>query len=115
MLARPPRSQNTKPPPVVSKTTQRGHTKGGADCQMRNPKTAPSGLPYPQPENGWVHKCDVDDHLNRHLPIPTQVVSNEEYFPIPQTAQQKEVEFRLLHMAHQNAKRLALAPPRFLR
>ena len=56
---------------------------------MPNPKTAPSGVPYPEPEDGWVHKCDVDDYLDRHLPIPTQVVSNEEYCPIPQTRKQR--------------------------
>ena len=81
---------------------------------MRNPKTAISGLPYPELEDGWVHKCDVDDHLSRHLPIPTQVVSNEEYFPIPQTLQQREVEFRLGEMADANAKRLGVGRRRFL-
>src|ERR1700730_15540830 len=29
-------------------------------------------------------------------PVPTQVVSSEEYFPPPQTAQQKEFEARLI-------------------
>ncbi len=28
-------------------------------------------------------------------PIPTQIVSSEEYFPVPQTRQQREVEARL--------------------
>ena len=82
---------------------------------MPNPKTAPSGIPYPEPENGWVHKCDVDDHLDRHLPIPTQVVSNEEYFPMPQTRKQAAVEHRMLAMADANAKKLGQKRRDFLR
>jgi uncharacterized protein len=82
---------------------------------MPNPKTAPSGIPYPEPENGWVHKCDVDNHLDRHLPIPTQVVSNEEYFPMPQTRKQAAVEHRMLAMADANAKKLGQKRRDFLR
>jgi hypothetical protein len=82
---------------------------------MPNPKTAPSGIPYPEPENGWVHKCDVDDHLDRHLPIPTQVVSNEEYFPMPHTRKQAAVEHRMLAMADANAKKLGQKRRDFLR
>ena len=28
-------------------------------------------------------------------PVPTQIVSSDEYMPVPQTAQQREVEARL--------------------
>jgi hypothetical protein len=31
-------------------------------------------------------------------PVPTQIVSSDEYLPVPQTAQQKEVEMRLIEM-----------------
>ena len=56
---------------------------------MSNPKTLPARPPKPVPHNGWVQKCDLDAYLDRHLPIPTQVVSNEEYSPLPQTNEQK--------------------------
>ena len=81
---------------------------------MNNPKTAP---PTPQPvaRNGWIEKWVLDDYLHRHLPIPTQVVSNEEYYPLPQTPQQKAVEHHLIAMADANARRLALDRRRFLR
>ena len=36
--------------------------------------------------------------LPHTTPIPTQIVSSDEYFPPPQSAQQKEVEVRLLDM-----------------
>src|ERR1700684_1950954 len=43
-------------------------------------------------------------------PVPTQIVSSDEYLPIPQTAQQREVEARLGEMSdrlppHQGAAR----------
>jgi hypothetical protein len=75
---------------------------------MSNPKTIPEHPPKPVPHNGWVQKCDLDDYLDRHLPIPTQVVSNEEYYPLPQTTEQKAVEYHLLQMATRNAKKLGI-------
>ncbi len=81
---------------------------------MRNPKTLPSP-PKPVPHNGWIQKCDLDDYLDRHLPIPTQVVSNEEYYPLPQTAEQKAVEHHLLEMATGRAKKLGIERRQFLR
>src|SRR5256885_13472404 len=82
---------------------------------MSNPKTAPSIGPKPVPQNGWVHKCDLDDYLGRHLPIPTQVVSNEEYYPLPQTEKQRAVELHLLEMAESNARKLGMDRRQFLR
>jgi uncharacterized protein len=46
-------------------------------------------------------------------PIPTQVVSSEEYFPPPQTAQQKEFEARLIAAADALAKKQGLSRRRF--
>jgi hypothetical protein len=66
------------------------------------------------PKNGWVHKCDLDGYLDRHLPIPTQVVSNEEYFPLPQTRKQKAVEHHLLEIATCSAKNLGIDRREFL-
>src|SRR5438094_932255 len=82
---------------------------------MRNPKTIPERPPKPVPHDGWVQKSDLDDYLDRHLPIPTQVVSNEEYYPLPQTTEQKAVEYQLLQMATRNAKKLGLDRRQFLR
>ena len=46
-------------------------------------------------------------------PIPTQVVSSDEYFPSPQSREQKEVEARLVAMADDLAKRQGLTRRRF--
>jgi predicted TIM-barrel fold metal-dependent hydrolase len=81
---------------------------------MSNSKSAPAAS-KPVPENGWIRKCDLDDYLDRHLPIPTQVVSNEEFYPLPQTAEQKAVEHHLLEMAGRNARRLGVDRRAFLR
>ncbi len=50
-------------------------------------------------------------------PVPTQIVSSDEYMPVPQTAKQKEVEARLIEMAdrlaaRQGVSRRALLPDR---
>ena len=46
-------------------------------------------------------------------PVPTQIVSSDEYLPVPQTAQQKEVEARLIEMSDRLAKRQGLSRRRF--
>jgi predicted TIM-barrel fold metal-dependent hydrolase len=48
-------------------------------------------------------------------PIPTQIVSNGEYLPPPQSATQKKVEARINELADQNAKRLGLNRRQFFR
>ena len=47
-------------------------------------------------------------------PVPTQIVSSEEYMPVPQTPRQKEVEARLVAMADQIARKQGLSRRRFL-
>src|SRR5437764_14191016 len=47
-------------------------------------------------------------------PVPTQVVSNGEYFPSAQTAEQREVEARIAEIAGAAAKRLGMSRRRFL-
>src|SRR5438874_6187510 len=89
--------------------------RGNGGRTMSNPKTIPSRPPKPVSHNGWIQKCELDDYLDRHLPIPSQVVSNEEYYPLPQTAAQKAVEYHLLEMATGNAKKLGTDRRRFLR
>jgi hypothetical protein len=46
-------------------------------------------------------------------PVPTQIVSSDEYFPTPQTTQQKEVEARLIEMADAMAKKQGVSRRRF--
>src|SRR6266849_5910749 len=81
---------------------------------MSNPKTAPSS-PKPVVRNGWVRKCDLDAWLDRYLPVPTQVISNEEYTPIPQTPQQRRLEKELIAQADAHARRLGTDRRSFLR
>src|SRR5262249_13965541 len=46
-------------------------------------------------------------------PIPTQIVSSDEYLPAPQTPKQREVEARLKELASSLAKRHAMSRRRF--
>lgn len=46
-------------------------------------------------------------------PIPTQIVSSDEYFPAAQNAKQREVEARLLDMGDRLAKRQGVSRRRF--
>src|SRR6478752_5340011 len=47
-------------------------------------------------------------------PIPTQIVSNGEYLPPPQSSTQKKVEARINELADQNGKHLGLSRRQFL-
>ena len=49
------------------------------------------------------------------VPLPTRLVSNEEFPPLPQTAAQREVEDRILAEAGRLAPRLGLSRRNFLR
>ena len=51
--------------------------------------------------------------LPYETPIPTQVVSSDEYFPYPQTEKQRELQARLLALADGLAKRQGLSRRRF--
>jgi predicted TIM-barrel fold metal-dependent hydrolase len=53
--------------------------------------------------------------LCTEVPLPTRLVSNEEFPPLPQTAAQKEVEHRILTEAGRLAPRLGLNRRDFLR
>src|SRR6202171_6411135 len=47
-------------------------------------------------------------------PIPTQIVSNGEYLPPPQSETQKRFERRILDLADTHGKRLALSRRQFM-
>src|ERR1700722_12668566 len=42
-------------------------------------------------------------------PVPTQIVSSDEYMPVPQTPQQREVEARLIDLGDRLAKHQGLS------
>src|SRR5256712_6362776 len=47
-------------------------------------------------------------------PVPTQMVSNGEYMPVPQTEQQKRVEARIQELADSASKKLGISRRKFL-
>src|SRR6266496_1765099 len=53
--------------------------------------------------------------VHTELPLPTMLVSNEEFPPLPQTPAQREVEHRILDDATRLARRLGLSRRDFLR
>lgn len=48
-------------------------------------------------------------------PVPTQMVSNGEYMPVPQTTKQKQVEDRIKELSEKASKKLGVDRRRFLR
>jgi predicted TIM-barrel fold metal-dependent hydrolase len=80
---------------------------------MPNSKTAPL-CGKPKVYDGWVRKSDLDAWLDRFLPVTTQAISNEEYDPIPQTAQQRRLEEEILTRASLQARKLGMDRRRFL-
>jgi len=62
----------------------------------------------------WVRQADLDVGAET-LPIPSRIVSNEEFIPPPQTPEQKEYESRLLALSDQAAKQQGLSRRDFLR
>jgi uncharacterized protein len=59
-----------------------------------------------------VTPADAADALRS--PVPTQMVSNGEYLPYPQTERQKRVEARLTQLADDASQRLGMSRRRFL-
>src|SRR4051812_25944318 len=62
----------------------------------------------------WTRKCEVDASANKNLPVPTQIISNEEFVPPAQTFQQKLVEHRLIELADLSAQKLNISRRQFL-
>src|SRR2546425_9800834 len=80
----------------------------------------PKRLPGSREEDSWLSerqlagltRADEADELRS--PIPTQVVSNGEYFPLAQTLQQRQVEARIAELAGEASRRLGMSRRRFL-
>src|SRR3989442_6428764 len=78
-------------------------------------------LPGSREEDSWLSerqlagltRADQADELGS--PVPTQVVSNGEYFPLPQTLQQRQVEVRIAELATEASRRLGMSRRRVLR
>lgn len=56
----------------------------------------------------WIRKGERDRGKNVISPMPTQIVSNEEFIPRPQTEKQKQVEHFIQEMSEVRAKKLGM-------
>jgi predicted TIM-barrel fold metal-dependent hydrolase len=56
----------------------------------------------------WIPKWLRDEKKGVDSPIPTQVVSNEEFIPRPQNQQQRQVEYLTGVLAEEKAKKLGM-------
>ncbi len=56
----------------------------------------------------WIPKWQRDRKKGVDSPVPTQVVSNEEFIPRPQNPKQKQVEYLIGVMAEEKAKKLGM-------
>src|SRR5205085_12165147 len=63
----------------------------------------------------WIPKHIRDRRKGIDTPIPTQAISNEEFYPLPQTEEQRKVEHLINEMADKKAKKLGLSRRQFLR
>ena len=67
------------------------------------------GLPGARPCG--IPKWQRDRNKGVDSPVPTQVVSNEEFIPRPQNAQQKQVEQLIGELAEEKAEEAGHGPP----
>jgi predicted TIM-barrel fold metal-dependent hydrolase len=56
----------------------------------------------------WIPKWQRDRNKGVDSPVPTQVVSNEEFIPRPQNQQQKQVEDLIRTMSEEKARKLGM-------
>ena len=63
----------------------------------------------------WIRKSRKDRLRGTHTPLPTQMVSNGEFHPMPQTMDQKQVEDLILSMAGEYGRKLGMSRRDFLR
>ncbi len=62
----------------------------------------------------WITKGERDAKKGVISPVPTQVVSNEEFLPRPQNERQKQVEHLITEMSDVRAKKLGLSRRAFM-
>jgi hypothetical protein len=63
----------------------------------------------------WIRKGDRDKRKGVDSPMPTQVVSNEEIIPRPQSEKQKQVEHLIGELSAERAKKLGMRRRDFMR
>ena len=63
----------------------------------------------------WIPKWQRDRQKGVESPVPTQVVSNEEFIPRPQSHKQKEWEHLIDSLAEEKSKKLGMTKREFLR
>lgn len=63
----------------------------------------------------WVEKWKRDLNKGIESPVPTQVVSNEEFIPRPQNKQQKQVESLIGEISEERSKKLGMNRRDYLR
>jgi hypothetical protein len=63
----------------------------------------------------WIPKWQRDAQQGVDSPMPTQIVSNEEFIPRPQTPQQKEWENLIGELAEEKSHRLGMTRRDYLR
>src|SRR6266545_3171051 len=56
----------------------------------------------------WIPKWQRDRNKGVDSPVPTQVVSNEEFIPRPQNERQKQVEYLIGQMAEEKSRKLGM-------
>src|SRR3989449_6258785 len=56
----------------------------------------------------WIRKAQRDRNKGVDSPVPTQVVSNEEFIPRPQNARQKQLEHLIGEMGAANASKIGM-------
>src|SRR5262245_16403335 len=66
------------------------------------------GLPTRKENTMWVPKWKRDQAKGVDSPVPTQVVSNEEFIPRPQNERQKRVEALIGELAEERSKKLGM-------
>src|SRR5215467_3124295 len=62
-----------------------------------------------------LEQTEPADKAAFRSPVPTQMISNGEFNPMPQTLQQRQVEARIKELAAVSAGKLGLSRRRFLR
>jgi hypothetical protein len=62
----------------------------------------------------WVRKFERDQKKGVVSPVPTQMLSNEEFIPRPQNDRQKQVEHLIGDMAEQKSKKLGMERRQFM-
>jgi len=62
-----------------------------------------------------ISKCERANLSTNRTPLPSRVVSNGEYMPVLQTAEQEQVERKIVRMADENSKRLGMSRRDYLR